>query len=125
LTQLHLGCEDTKSERARERESERAREREIEREREREGVRKREKVRESEPIVRRVDKTLTISRERPARSAKPEKPNQRIVRERRALVVSLTVPQSEQRREANVLRISPLCVGEPRVPPASPAIRAR
>ena len=55
MTQLHLGCEDTKSERAREGESERARNREIEREREREGVRKREKVRESEPIVRRVD----------------------------------------------------------------------
>ena len=50
--------------------------------------------------------------------------NQRIVRERRALV-SLTVPQSEQRREANVLRISPPCVGEPRVPPASPTLRAR
>ena len=57
MTQLHLGCEDTKSERARERESERAREREIEREREREGVRKREKVRDSEPI-RRVDTTF-------------------------------------------------------------------
>ena len=55
---MHLGCEDTKSERAREREGERAREREIEREREREGVRKREKVRESEPIVRRVDTTF-------------------------------------------------------------------
>ena len=58
MTQLHLGREDTKSERARERESERAREREIEREREREGVRKREKVRESEPIVRRMDTTF-------------------------------------------------------------------
>ena len=66
MTQLHLGCEDTKSERARERENEsareresqRAREREIEREREREGVRKREKVRESESIVRRVDTTF-------------------------------------------------------------------
>ena len=72
---MHLGREDTKSERARERESERAREREIEREREREGVRKREKMRESEPIVY-VAWTLllTISREHPARSAKPEKP---------------------------------------------------
>ena len=58
MTQLHLGCEDTKSERARERVSERAREREIERERKREGVRKREKVRESEPIVHRVDTTF-------------------------------------------------------------------
>ena len=48
MTQLHLGCEDTKSERARKGESERARNREIEREREREGVRKREKVREGE-----------------------------------------------------------------------------
>ena len=58
MTQLHLGCEDTKSERARERASERARQQESEREREREGVRKREKVREFEPIVRRVDTTF-------------------------------------------------------------------
>ena len=66
-----------KTRRVRERESERerAREREIEREREREGVRKREKVRESEPIVYVAwTRLLTISRERPARSAKPEKP---------------------------------------------------
>ena len=56
MTQLHLGCEDTKSEGARERqrESERARNRESAKE----GVRKREKVRESEPIVRRVDTTF-------------------------------------------------------------------
>jgi len=49
---LHVGCEDTKSERARERESERARERESERAREseREGVRKSEKARESEHL---------------------------------------------------------------------------
>ena len=68
----------------------------VKRARGRESGTARKSARESDPLSVAWTRLLTISRERPARSAKPEKPNQRIVRERRALVVSLTVPQSEQ-----------------------------
>ena len=64
----------TRRVRERERERERAREQEIEREREREGVRKREKVREFEPIVRRVDTTFDNLVGASREISKPEKP---------------------------------------------------